>query len=670
MFPVPAPGNLAPAPVPVPIQAPAQPPGNPAPQVNNVVVPDDPRGSKRGRENDPQDYDEPVLKQARTEPAAEQVDPTQQKLIDAIENGDVEGTRRVIRSFPAMLNSHLPGVVGFTPLCLAAYRGQLEVATALLCAGALIDAPSRRGNTPLMFAAEIGDTKLINLFCSLEANLHAKNKVCGRDALSFAIVGRQLEAGKLLIAKGADINRKLELHPVGKSQPTLGSPLSFVMSCDYSEILAWLLDNQMLLVDSLEVATQDCLLNCAARHGSVAVLNLLLDRGASLDNKVMKTVDGKVLCGVWEIASFFTNLGVIECLLSRGYRPRPGGSCIPDFARKLGIGGCTDLCIHLIRQDNGRTAVDGLKEDEFRRFPEKIIEGLVQSVPGFSTSNLYQAVDWWVRKGLLSAFLNRNLNENFLASARILGKNEYFVRPFDMPDQAVPAQHLQILIELLSNRICASIFFQLFSVAKLTPKGTEKMNQIAAAQGELLLKGIARLRERFAQQVATLPGICIDTYISVSHQLNEADLYRKMTMEWGLYDPVTRAALRLVKKAYKKLGELSGKQVPAEFAALSLSEQLRHVMVDMLEEWDKVQEIVGAILESGKDKDADDVPELLFQQWRLFCEAFGVIKPREFAPSVTFGPHKLEGADEQATMDVDVAPVVKATKPPAPLPPQ
>jgi len=94
------------------------------------------------------------------------------------------------------------------------------------------------------------------------------------------------------------------------------------------------------------------------------------------------------------------------------------------------------------------------------------------------------------------------------------------------------------------------------------------------------------------------------------------------------------------------------------------------VMVDMLEEWDKVQEIVGAILESSKDKDADDVPELLFQQWRLFCEAFGVIKPREFAPSVTFGPHKLEGADEQATMDVDVAPVVKATKPPAPLPPQ
>ena len=124
MFPVPAPGNLASAHVPVPIQAPAQPPGNPAPQVNNVVVPDDPRGSKRGRENDPQDYDEPVLKQARTEPAAEQVDPTQQKLIDAIENGDLPGLHKLLGQSRQLLSSYFPGVDGLTPLCLAARCGK------------------------------------------------------------------------------------------------------------------------------------------------------------------------------------------------------------------------------------------------------------------------------------------------------------------------------------------------------------------------------------------------------------------------------------------------------------------------------------------------------------------------------------------------------------------
>ena len=106
MFPVPAPGNFAPAPVPVPIQAPAQPPGNPAPQVNNVVVPDDPRGSKRGRENDPQDYDEPVLKQARTEPAAESddesVDVGQLALYDAIKGGNVELVAELLGQLPQL----------------------------------------------------------------------------------------------------------------------------------------------------------------------------------------------------------------------------------------------------------------------------------------------------------------------------------------------------------------------------------------------------------------------------------------------------------------------------------------------------------------------------------------------------------------------------------------
>ena len=111
MFPVPLPGNLAPSPIRVPIQAPAQPPGNPAPQVpntapqvNNVVVPDDPRGTKRSRENDPQDSDEPVLKLARTEPAAESDGP-EQKLIKAIGSGDLQGVQMLLRQSPQLLNS-------------------------------------------------------------------------------------------------------------------------------------------------------------------------------------------------------------------------------------------------------------------------------------------------------------------------------------------------------------------------------------------------------------------------------------------------------------------------------------------------------------------------------------------------------------------------------------
>ena len=139
----------------------------------------------------------------------------------------------------------------------------------------------------------------------------------------------------------------------------------------------------------------------------------------------------------------------------------------------------------------------------------------------------------------------------------------------------------------------------------------------------------------------------MNTYISLSHQLNEPDLYRKMTKEWGLFDPIARAAIRLVKEAYEKLRALPPQRIPPEFAAMSPSEQLRYVMVDLLEDWDKNPEIVETLLKCDAEL-LDLTTDLLFQQWRLFGEAFGVTKPRYSQ----FGPHRLE-AEPQMEVDVN-----------------
>ena len=191
------------------------------------------------------------------------------------------------------------------------------------------------------------------------------------------------------------------------------------------------------------------------------------------------------------------------------------------------------------------------------------------------------------------------------------------------------------------------------------------MNQIAVAQGELLLKGVAHLRVQFEKQVASLPSLCINSYITLSHQLNEPDLYRTMTREWGLYDPVARAAIRLVREAYEKLRALPPQRIPTEFSAMSPSEQLRYVMVELLEDWDKIPELVETLLKCDAQA-LDVVSDLLFQQWRLFGEAFGVTKPRY----LQFGPHRLEA---ESVMEVDegrsttLAPVPLT---PVPLTPQ
>ena len=664
MFPVPAQGNLAPAPVPVPTQAPAEQHGNPAPQapntapqVNNVVVPDDPRGTKRSRENDPQDSDEPVLKLARTEPAAAPEGP-EQKLIKAIRSGDLSGVRMLLRQSPQLLNSYLPGNAGPTPLCLAAQCGQKAIAGYLLSSGSSINTPAKNSSTPLMFASQQGHVELIRQLCLLGADPKAINPKNGVDALVFAVEKKQLGACKELIANGADMQRVLK-NPTGSGYTT---PLLGAIARDFSELLDWWLDAHQQHVDSIEPASATSLLNLAVSRGALKVVCSLLQRGADPNNAGMFVPNSKLLIGVWKVAIHFQRWEMIEYLLSAGLRIGLPTSTNSAICLQIGFGIGPDIYIHLASQAQTNMPADRVTDAQLRQHPGKAIEGLAERCFASSTPHFFSAVVWWCDQGLLTALLaNSALTQNFIAGAGLLGQNVFYPKPYPSITGATQAQLSQILVELLSDTICSPDWPQRFSGLKLTPQGEQTMNQIAVAQGELLLKGIDRLRERFAQQVATLPDICMNTYISLSHQLNEPDLYRKMTKEWGLFDPIARAAIRLVKEAYEKLRALPPQRIPPEFAALSASEQLQQVMVDLLEDWDKIPELVETLLKCDAQA-LDAVSDLLFQQWRLFGEAFGVTKPRYSL----VGPYRPEA---EPVMEVDEGhPTTRATVPLTPIP--
>ncbi len=662
MFPVPAPGNLAPAPVPVPIQAPAQPPGNPAPQVNNVVVPDDPRGSKRGRENDPQDYDEPVLKQARTEPAAEQVDPTQQKLINAIESGDLPGLHKLLGQSRQLLSSYFPGVDGLTPLCLAARCGKKVIVGFLLSSGSRVDTPAKNGCTPLMFASQLGHVEMIRQLCLLGADLNAINPMNGWDALTWAVNSKQLDACKALIANGADMNRLLTVTNGTPDRNLSITPLRHAIAADFVELIDWWLDVRQRNVDSIEPTSSTSLLNLAVSYGALTVVPSLLQRGANPDSVVMITPDNMRAIGVWQVAAQFRRFEMIEYLFSIGLMPKLFASPNSLLCTYLGIGPGTDLCIHLGTKTDANIPADRLTNSQLRQHPERAIDGLAERCFASSNAEWFSALGWWCDQGLLSIMLSNQavLAESFVNSARLLGQNAFPSERFSSITGATQAQQSQILVELFSNTICSPDWPQRFSGLKLTSKGEQTMNQIAVVQGELLLKGVANLREQFEKQVASLPSLCINSYITLSHQINESDLYRKMTREWGLYDPVARAAIRLVKEAYEKLRALPPKRIPAEFAAMSPSEQLRYVMVDLLEDWDKIPELVETLLKCDAQA-LDVVSDLLFQQWRLFGEAFGVTKPRYSL----VGPYRPEA---EPVMEVDEG--HPTTRAPVPLTPQ
>jgi hypothetical protein len=91
-------------------------------------------------------------------------------------------------------------------------------------------------------------------------------------------------------------------------------------------------------------------------------------------------------------------------------------------------------------------------------------------------------------------------------------------------------------------------------------------------------------------------------------------------------------------------------------------------MVELLEEWDKIPEVVETLLKCDA-KELDFISDLLFQQWRLFGEAFGVFKSRYSQ----FGPHRHEVVEIEPKMEVDEgrSPTLAAAPlTPVPLTPQ
>ena len=661
----PPPGNTAPPPTDT-----APPVINSAPQLTTVAVAEDPRGEKRPRQDEVTDAEEPVVKRARTAQAESPISPDQ-ALLNAIEAGNTSVCCSLIDKFPELVNSALPGPKGLTPLCLAAHRGNATMLSVLINAGAEIDRPASNGSTPLMFAAECGDPAVLEIIRRAGAKIHAVNRTVGRNALCFAIAAKQIRACLWLVHAGADIRQSLCLpQREGDNKVLMFTPLDMAIDYDFSELIEYLLHINKLDIDESVTSSNTTLLNHATAVGSLGVVRMLLKRGANLNlhwqvNRTDRIAPPYLLSNVWEVAAYFRRFYVIEHLLESGRYLSLANRVFISFSREIIFNLAKDVFIHLQPQKNPVTALDGLINDDIRKYPEKILLAVARQPFGsFENGELAGLTSQISSQRILWSLFSPVLNDDFIACASIIGRNTDTLGPIDRLPSPTSAQRLQILIERLSDSICSPDARQLFSGLNLSAESEHKMNQIAEAQIGLLLKGIAHLRERFAGDVTSLPGLCVTRYILITQQLNQEDLYTKMTMSWGLYDPVARAVLRLIQEALGNLRLLDANSPSKEFSEKSLAEKLRIAMVDILEVWDKVPEIVAAIVESSNNEKAHGVPDLLFQQWRLLCEAFGVTKPRYSH----FGPRPLSTSESEPViqgepvMEVDESPAASVSR--------
>ncbi len=622
----------------------------------------EPRGTKRKSEGagfDDSELSEPALKIARHETdTGWQV----QALLSAIEQGDEQQVALLLEQSPGLSSAFGPGPDGITPLCEAARQGHIGIANRLLSLGVPVDQPARNGSTPLMFAAQRGHIEAIQWLCMNGADPNHVNESALRTPLVFAIESENLAASQALISLGADPLRELSWVDPDSGKRKTQAPLTTAIRLDFAELLAWLLDTQKLTIDWREPVTNCTLLTSAANLGGASIVGMLAERGADLHREV-RTVFGRKFNGIPQFASASIHLHVFERILRFLKTSRP------DDLLKLGgdltNGLAIDLLLHIDLWMNPKAqAADGLRDPVLRSHPEKLLQRMAEG--GLFQKDLPVRLQWHSESGWLACLTaSKVLLDQSIACVPILGSRAFqrLSQAGKAPRQAslTRAQSLQMLVEMTS--ISTNVHAP-FSGRKLTAQTEQVMNRMFDLQLQLLLSAIKYHRSEFDRRLRTLPDLCVNRFISVSHSLNEPDLYRMLTKEWGLYDPDARAAIRLVGEAYSRLRALPPQQLPAAFAAMPPAERLGQVMIDLLDKEDKIPEIVEALRRADSTEVLDLLHDLLFQQWRLFSEAFGVIKPRY----TQFDVREPELVDTQPQSNVDA--VAAISEGPVPLTPQ
>jgi uncharacterized protein len=149
-----------------------------------------------------------------------------ERLIEAVNEGDVARVTAIVGVAPALASARLPG--GESPVMAAVYRGHREVVAALLDAGAEVDvfaaaaigrtddlrrtlkAPGAVGAfaydgwTPLHLAAFFGRTDAARILLDAGADVHAVSRnSLANTPLHAAAAGKHSDVAMLLLAHGA-----------------------------------------------------------------------------------------------------------------------------------------------------------------------------------------------------------------------------------------------------------------------------------------------------------------------------------------------------------------------------------------------------------------------------------------------------------------------------------
>lgn len=129
---------------------------------------------------------------------------SQETIFDIARSGSVEQVKALMKSEPNCINQKNKD--GYTPLILACYRSNNDVAVFLIENGAIIDENSPMG-TALMAAVVKGNIEMADLLLKKKANVNSFD-ANGTSSLIYAVQFNNVEILRLLLEYKADKTHK------------------------------------------------------------------------------------------------------------------------------------------------------------------------------------------------------------------------------------------------------------------------------------------------------------------------------------------------------------------------------------------------------------------------------------------------------------------------------
>jgi ankyrin repeat protein len=118
-------------------------------------------------------------------------------------NGDAETVAALVAAHAKI--DPVTRLGNYTPLHLAAERGNAAVVVRLLAAGSNVASLTTTGVQPIHLAAEAGNAEAVRALLDQGAGINVKDATHGRTPLIFAASKDRVDAMKLLVARGADV---------------------------------------------------------------------------------------------------------------------------------------------------------------------------------------------------------------------------------------------------------------------------------------------------------------------------------------------------------------------------------------------------------------------------------------------------------------------------------